>query len=158
MIKGIWVPDTRNTAHYVPLHRANHPVVLTVTEDENVEIDIYDPANLPLRTHKQFLDQGCHVQLVPTAAEEQRCLKACGIKGIPVLSHLPSIFFPSSFPFNFMHLIWENLPNLILLWTGKIKGLDEGRESYHLGVGVWEVIGEAMKSSGSTIPAAYATA
>ena len=57
-----------------------------------------------------------------------------------------------------MHLIWENLlPNLILLWTGKFKGLDEGRESYHLGVGVWEAIGEATKASGSTIPAAYAT-
>jgi hypothetical protein len=58
-----------------------------------------------------------------------------------------------------MHLIWENLlPNLILLWTGKFKGLDEGRESYHFGLGVWEAIGEATKVSGSTIPAAYATA
>ena len=56
-----------------------------------------------------------------------------------------------------MHLIWENLiPNLILLWTGQFKGLDEGRESYELAPGVWEAIGEATKASGSTIPAAYA--
>lgn len=86
-------------------------------------------------------------------------MKACRIKGIPVLSHLPSLFFPTSFPFNFMHLIWENLiPNLVLFWTGKFKKLDEGQESYHLGPGVWEAIGEATKTLGATVPAAYATA
>jgi hypothetical protein len=94
-------------------------------------------------THDQFLEQARHVQLTPTDSEEQRHSKACGIKGIPVLSHLPSLFFPSSFPFDFMHLVWENLiPNLILLWTGKFKGLDEGRETYHLLPGVWEAIGK----------------
>ena len=157
MIKGVRVPNTRNTAHYVPLFRANHPTVLS--DDQNIEIPIYNPGDLPLRTHDQFLEQAHHVQLAPTAAEEQRRAKACGIKGIPLLSHLPSLFFPSSFPFDFMHLLWENLiPNLILLWTGKFKGLDEGDESYQLGHGVWEAIGEATKASGSTIPAAYASA
>ena len=155
MIKGVRLPETRNTTHYVPLYCANHPVVL----ENNLEIPIYDPANLPLRTHEQFLEQARHVQLAPTTAEEERRAKACGIKGIPVLSHLPSLFFPSSFPFDFMHLVWENLiPNLVLLWTGKFKGLDEGRESYHLGPGVWEAIGEATKASGATVPAAYASA
>ncbi|KAF8955921.1 hypothetical protein BDZ97DRAFT_1854368 [Flammula alnicola] len=58
-----------------------------------------------------------------------------------------------------MHLIWENLiKNLVLLWTGRFKGLDEGCESYELGPGVWEAIGEATKASGSTIPSSYATA
>jgi len=157
MIKGVQVPDTRNTTHYVPLYHANHPTVLALVD--NVEISLYNAADLPLRTHEQFLDQARHVQLAPTGAEEQCHAKACGIKGIPVLSHLPSLSFPSSFPFNFMHLIWENLlPNLVLLWTGKFKGLDEGGESYHLGPGVWEAIGEATKDLGSTIPAAYATA
>ena len=153
LIKGVRVPETRNTAHYVPLYRANHPAAV------EGEVHIYDPSNLPLRTHEEFLDQARHVQFAPSSAEEQRRAKACGIKGIPVLSHLPSLFFPSSFPFDFMHLIYENLlPNLILLWTGKFKGLDEGRESYEFAKGVWEAIGEATKASGSTIPTAYATA
>jgi hypothetical protein len=155
LIKGVRVPASRNTSHYVPLHRSNHPTVLA----DNLEIQNYDPNNLPLRTHDQFLEQARHVQLAPSGAEEQRRAKACGIKGIPVLSHLPSLFFPTSFPFDFMHLIWENLiPNLILLWTGKFKGLDEGQESYQLLPGVWEAIGEATKGSGSTVPATYATA
>jgi hypothetical protein len=48
--------------------------------------------------------------------------------------------------------------NLVLLWTGKFKGIDEGLESYHFNPGVWEAIGEATKLSGSTVPAVYATA
>ena len=75
------------------------------------------------------------------------------------LSYLTLLFFPSSFLFDFMHLIWENLLlNLILLWTSKFKGLDEGCESYQLGPSIWEAIREATKVSGSTIPSAFATA
>jgi len=154
MIKGVRVPNTRSTTHYVPLYRGNHPSV--VVPADIPEVKVYNPANLPLRTHTEFLEQAHHVQFAASNAEEQRRSKACGIKGIPLLSHLPSLIFPSSFPFDFMHLIYENLiKNLILLWTGKFKDLDEGSEAYELRPGVWEAIGEATKKSGSTIPSAF---
>jgi hypothetical protein len=55
-----------------------------------------------------------------------------------------------------MHLFWENLvKNLVLLWTGNFKGLDDGRESYQLSQSIWEAISEATATSGSTIPSAY---
>ncbi|KAJ7571926.1 hypothetical protein C8J56DRAFT_810291 [Mycena floridula] len=55
-----------------------------------------------------------------------------------------------------MHLIWENVvKNLILLWTGNYKGLDEGAESYHLSEAIWQGIGKATAAAGSTIPSAY---
>ena len=55
-----------------------------------------------------------------------------------------------------MHLIWENVvKNLILLWTGKFKDLDEGKEEYTLSPNVWKAIGEACNASGSSIPSAY---
>ncbi|KAG2017882.1 hypothetical protein CC2G_007348 [Coprinopsis cinerea AmutBmut pab1-1] len=55
-----------------------------------------------------------------------------------------------------MHLVWENLiPNLVLLWTGKFKGLDEGQGGYELGPTVWEAIGAATVKAGDTIPSAY---
>jgi hypothetical protein len=58
-------------------------------------------------------------------------LKAYGIKGVLLLSNFKSLCFPLSFPYNFMHLIWENvIPNLISLWTGEFKGLDEGVGEY----------------------------
>lgn len=55
-----------------------------------------------------------------------------------------------------MHLIFENLiKNLILLWTGQFKGLNEGSGSYELNPGVWEAIGAATAASGSTVPGAF---
>ena len=51
--------------------------------------------------------------------------KVYGIKGTPLLSYLNSPSFPGSFPYDFMHLIWENtVKNLVLIWTGEFKGLD----------------------------------
>ena len=55
-----------------------------------------------------------------------------------------------------MHLIWENLvKNLVLHWTGEFKGLDEGSEDYKFTKPIWEAIGEATATSGSTIPSAF---
>ncbi|KAI0043591.1 hypothetical protein FA95DRAFT_1546235 [Auriscalpium vulgare] len=55
-----------------------------------------------------------------------------------------------------MHLIWENtIKNLVLLWTGSFKGLDEGDGSYHIASDVWDAIGAATAATGSTIPGCY---
>ncbi|KAH9922140.1 hypothetical protein B0H21DRAFT_841828 [Amylocystis lapponica] len=55
-----------------------------------------------------------------------------------------------------MHLIWENLiKNLILLWTGEFKGLDQGHENYQIPENVWKAIGKATAESGTTIPSAF---
>ncbi|KAF7343660.1 hypothetical protein MSAN_01987300 [Mycena sanguinolenta] len=54
------------------------------------------------------------------------------------LFHVKSLQFPRSFPYDFMHLIWENLvPNLILLWTNEFKGLDKGSEDYTIDKAIW---------------------
>ncbi|KAJ7073432.1 hypothetical protein B0H15DRAFT_792867 [Mycena belliarum] len=55
-----------------------------------------------------------------------------------------------------MHLIYENvIKNLVLLWTGAYKGLDEGTGSYQLNPTVWDAIGAATAQGGSTIPTAF---
>ena len=79
------------------------------------------------------MDHVWQAQFTDTAAEEEQITKSTGIKGILLLSHLTSLFFPISFPFDFMHLIFENLiKNLVLLWTGNFKDLDEGSGDYVL--------------------------
>ena len=89
-------------------------------------------------------------------ASASNLAKTYGIKGWPLLSFLHSLSFPHSFPYDFMHLIWENLiKNLVLLWTGEFKGLDEGNEVYELDKTVWEAVGEGTVALGSTIPSAY---
>ena len=55
-----------------------------------------------------------------------------------------------------MHLFFENvIPNLILLWTGQFKGLDEGSESYEFRGTIWDAIGTATAYCGTFIPAAF---
>ena len=120
MIKGIRTPNSRNRIPYVPLSCRNHP--------EPTDIDEYDPGSLPLRSHDSFMVQARSLDHVPTEKDCKELAKAYGIKGVPLLSALTSLKFPQLFPYDFMHLIWENLiPNLILFWSGCFKGIDEGQ-------------------------------
>lgn len=151
-IKGLRVPGTRATTHYVPLNQTPHP---DVQQDQN-RTQKYDSRNLPLRTHSSFLAQAAEVDAATTNVSAANLAKTYGIKGRPLLSFLHSLSFPCCFPYDFMHLIWENLiKNLVLLWTGEFKGLDEGNQSYELAETVWEAIGKGTAASGSTIPSAY---
>jgi hypothetical protein len=111
---------------------------------------------LPLRTEDELLQQANEVNNAPTKAQKTRLSKAYGIKGVPLLSYLKSLSLPKSFPYEFMHLIWENLiPNLVLLWTGEFKGLDEGSEEYEFMPKVWQAIAAAGAATGSTIPSSF---
>ncbi|KAF8799950.1 hypothetical protein BYT27DRAFT_7118750 [Phlegmacium glaucopus] len=151
-ILGLRVPDTCATTHYVPLDHSHHPVVCA----DNTAIAKYDPRDLPLHTHDALLEQAKRVQSATTNTESDRLAKHHGIKGVPILSYLTSLSFPISFPYDFMHLIWENLmKNLILLWTGEFKGLDEGHGEYVVANAIWEGVGAATHASGTTIPSAY---
>jgi hypothetical protein len=102
------------------------------------------------------MDQAHEVQFAATATAEESLAKQYGVKGIPILSCLSSLFFPLSFPYDFMHLIYENvIKNLVLLWTGTYKGLGQGTGSYQLSPTVWDAIGAATAAGGDTIPTAF---
>ena len=109
---------------------------------DSPQTSIYDPRNLPLRTHDELMAHARQVQFAHSAAEEDRLAKEYGIKGVPLLSAISSLSFPHSFPYDFMHLMWENVvKNLMQLWTGQFKGLDTGSEDYELDPAIWEAIG-----------------
>ncbi|KAF7350068.1 hypothetical protein MVEN_01308700 [Mycena venus] len=151
-IVGLRIPGACGTVHYVPLDRSCHPEVRA----NRSAIKVYDAGNLPLRTHDEIIAQGKEVEAAVTTAQADRLAKKYGVKGVPLLSYLPSLSFPQSFGYDFMHLIWENLiKNLVLLWTGEFKGLDDGREDYELSKAVWEVIATETASASDTIPSAY---
>ncbi|KDQ10979.1 hypothetical protein BOTBODRAFT_115033, partial [Botryobasidium botryosum FD-172 SS1] len=145
-IKGVRIiaKGNKNNTYYVPLSRDPPHTSHMATA-------------LPLRTHDQFLANAHHVETAPTPTEADTRAKECGIKGTPVLAALSSLEFPTSFPIDFMHLIWENVIKcLILLWTGKFSALkNENDQPYHLSKTVWEAIGEATAAAGSTIPSAF---
>ena len=94
------------------------------------------------------MKQAIQVQFAATEPDSERLAKLYGIKGVAILSALSSLSFPSSFPYDFMHLIWENvIKNLMLLWTGKYKDLDEGTEEYKFPSAIWDTIGSATADS-----------
>ena len=145
-IRGVRNPFSSATTNYVPLCRDNFPH----------SDDSYDPSTLPLQDPETFMEQVERVQCAPSTAESERLATESGIKGVPLLSCLCSLSFPTSFPYDFMHLIWTNLiPNLTLLWTGNFKDLDHDGEDYVLAPAVWDAIGKATFDAGKTIPAAF---
>ncbi|KAF7328599.1 hypothetical protein MSAN_02480800 [Mycena sanguinolenta] len=151
-IIGLWIPGARGTEHYVPLDRSCHPDV----KADHQAVKVYDATNLPLRTHDEIITQGKEVEAAPTTAAAERLAKKYGIKGVPILSYLDSLSFLRSFGYDFMHLIWENLiKNLVLLWTGDFKGLNDGREEYQLSKAIWESIAAETAAASDTIPSAY---
>jgi hypothetical protein len=146
-ILGIRIPDSNNPIHYIPLNRPSRGPLAEPS---------YNPLALPLRTHDRLMAQAREVVDANTNTEEDRLSTLYGIKRIPLLSILPSVQFPTSFPYDFMHLIWENLiPNLLKLWTGDFKELDQGTGDYQLAKPVFEAIGEAVATSSDTIPSAF---
>ena len=146
-IQGIRIPNSRNKTHYVPLSRRNHPMPTAVVE--------YHPANLPLRSHASFMAQAKLVESASTEIQREELAKAYGIKGVPLLSALGSLRFPQSFPYDFMHLVWENLiPNLVLFWSGRFKGMDEG-QPYVVEPQPWQAVGTASAEATKTIPSSF---
>lgn len=140
-IKGVRCVESGSRALYVPLYRPDGS---------------YNPLELPLRTHDEFTRKAMAVTSAENAAEEGRLAKASGIKGISALSCLSSISFPHSFPPDIMHAFFENIfPQLLDLWTGDYKGMDQGVHEYELQPSVYKAICDAIVLSGDTIPAAY---
>ncbi|KAJ7367131.1 hypothetical protein DFH08DRAFT_949116 [Mycena albidolilacea] len=137
-----------------PMHMNGHNVVF-LCRAGNI-CNSYDPFHLPLCTHDEFIQQAVEVASAPSDAEAQRCSRATGINGFPVLAILSSLSFPDSFGHDLMHLIPENIvKNLIMLWTGDFKGIENDEEDYKLQPGVISAIGDACVLAGNTTPAAF---
>ncbi|KAF8607416.1 hypothetical protein BDV93DRAFT_531830 [Ceratobasidium sp. AG-I] len=118
----------------------------------------YDPFNLPRRTHTDHIQQALDVEAARNDTDEEAQSRNTGINGLSPLARLGSLRFPTSFPHDFMHLIFENvLPELLDLWTrsGRWKGFGTGHEDYLLPPKLWGEIGAACAASGDTIPAAF---
>ena len=47
------------------------------------------------------------------------------------------------------------MKNLVMLWTGNFKDIDEGSESCQLASAIWQGVGADTSAAGSTIPSAY---
>ena len=142
MCKITGVRKDPKSPYYIPLNRNSSAS--------------YDPANLPMRTREGFNNEAKEVQFAINTTTEEDLAKKFGIKGIPLLSSLSALSFPASFPYDFMHLVWENLiPNLISFWTGGFKDLSHSGKGYLLEDKVWKEICSTSALAGNTIPSSF---
>lgn len=138
-----------NTTLYTPLSR-------TFLKDRSRPS--YDPLNLPRRTHAEHIRQALNVEATKNDTAEEAQQRNTGINGLSPLARLSSLDFPTSFPHDFMHIMFENvLPSLFNLWirAGRWEGFGTGDEDYLIGAKVWKEVGAACARSGDTIPAAF---
>jgi hypothetical protein len=116
----------------------------------------WECSNLPMRTQASFLAHAAELDAARTQKDRKAVARHYGMNGLSVFSYLSSIDLASSFPYDIMHLFFENIvPNLILFWTGQFKGLDQGSGDYQLSEDIWACIGRETAQSVSTIPAAF---
>ena len=130
-------------------HRSHYYAALHTGADRS-----YEPLNLPLRTHDEFIRQALDVARADSERQKELAIQY-GIHGVPILTVLSSISVPVSFPHDFMHIIENIIPMLVNHWTGSFKGLGAGSESYEFSKTAWDAIGDACAASGDTIPAAF---
>ncbi|CAE6472142.1 unnamed protein product [Rhizoctonia solani] len=140
-IQGILCQLHRNAVYYVPLQ---HP------EETHPTTELY------MRTHELFLKHLAELDAARTQAQYDRIAKEYGINGRSIFTHLKSIDLSSSFPYDIMHLLFENLvPNMIRHWTGEFKGLDQGNGSYKLPKPRWDGVGRSTKLATKFLPSSF---
>ncbi|KAG8697000.1 hypothetical protein FRC08_006801, partial [Ceratobasidium sp. 394] len=107
---------------------------------ETVPID-----ELPMRSHAQslaILEKLDRLQGPGKKTKREDYSRRTGIIGRSIFAHLKSIDLSSSFPYDIMHLLFENLVlNMIQHWTGQFKWLDQGNGTYELAPADWADIG-----------------
>jgi hypothetical protein len=117
-IQGEQCQLERNAVYYVPLTDPYSGVTFP--------IDL-----LPMRTHELTLAHLDQLDAMRNKTARDEFLQDCGITGRSIFSYLKSIELASSFTYDIMHLLFENLVlNMIHHRIGEFKGLDQGEGIY----------------------------
>ena len=128
----------RHRTYYVPL---THPGGK----------QIWNPERLPLRKHEDWAIATSAIGRQTSAKKKNDVAKSYGIRGMPALRRVGSIDYARGVPWDFMHLLFENVVrNLVNLWMGKFKNLDAGAGDYILPSDVWIEIGDETVSAVNT--------
>jgi hypothetical protein len=116
----------------------------------------WDPRNLPLRTDSSFQAVVDQIDDACLLGDKEKLAKYHGIRGLPALHRVGSMDRARSYPWDCMHLFFENIiPNLVKLWSGKFKGVDSGCEDYEIDDDVWTEIWQETADAMEDIPADF---
>ncbi|KDN35864.1 hypothetical protein RSAG8_11226, partial [Rhizoctonia solani AG-8 WAC10335] len=157
---------TCRRTYYIPLtNPINKPDAIPDNRwDPNAGPDEYtgfDPLNLPLRTTHRINKQLDKIDAAPTKTKREELETKFGLNGDSILSHIPSIKCPDSYPHEFLHLFLLNHgKELFLLWSGKHERLEglEGPLDFVLSINNLIAIGNETEDSTRWFPARFTRA
>ena len=130
--------------YYVPLRPPRN------TEDARRGVQ-WSPESLPLRQHTDFIETTSQLRAATTKAEKERIMKETGIKNIPAISRVGSLDYTRSVPWEWFHLLLENvIPNLV-----SFKGLGEGDEEFEIPSHIWDEVGRETAAAVQHIPTTF---
>ncbi|RIB25408.1 hypothetical protein C2G38_1956442, partial [Gigaspora rosea] len=108
--------------------------------------EIYNPANLSLRTHNEFKRWIQKIQDAQTKSEQNQKIKRYSISKKSILFDLNTTNFPKTFTVDIMRLFYENIASYMLnYWMGSFftdPNLNNGE--YVLCKETWDKIGKEM--------------
>jgi hypothetical protein len=123
-MKGARNVAGRDTIYYYPLQ---HP------DDPGQPRRSWNPERLPLREHGDFVKVFNKLNKLKKGKHKKDLTFHEGIKGLPALRRVGCLDFARSFPWDIMHLFFENIVRILVnLWSGNFKGLDVGAEEYEI--------------------------
>ena len=116
----------------------------------------WDPHHLPMCSQEWYKAMLEEIVSQTTKTAHDNLRQHYGISHVSKICELPSMKLFKSFPHEWMHLVLENhRKNLIHLWKGTYKGLDEGKEHYFIAADTWVQIGLETVASSTTIPSLF---
>jgi hypothetical protein len=114
-----------------------------------------DPRQLPYRTHKSFYKVLKDMDAATLIKDRNSIAMYHGIRRAPVLCRVGSINYARSCPYDWMHLLLENVvQNLVKLWTGKFPGIPAGQD-FEIAAAIWEQIGLETAEATKDIPSPF---
>ncbi|CAA7270366.1 unnamed protein product [Cyclocybe aegerita] len=143
-IKAVNDPKLTNKTYYVPLR---HPTTN----------HIWDASKLPLRTHQDWAETDKLLKEACTKTAWEEIVQDTGIKGMPALTRVGSLNYGRGMPWDYMHLLLENVvKNLFFLWRGSFKTLTgEEDQPYVIPKHIWAQIGAETIGSIKYIPSCF---
>ncbi|TEB23160.1 hypothetical protein FA13DRAFT_1640282 [Coprinellus micaceus] len=151
-MKGVRIASTGGTNYYIPLRL---PTDGQQQQAHKEPSSSREPGSLPKRTHKTWVLTLTHMDAAGSG-ERERIGKENGLREWPIFTRVGSLDYAKSFPWDWMHLLLENIvPNLLDLWMGRFKGLDEGDGGYRIPDSIWGQIAQETEEATKTIPTEF---
>lgn len=160
LIEGVTLGDGSSTQYFPLIYPCNRPDCERSVRDYNIN-QIIDPNGKYARTPElmqKTYDKITESSKLPgtTPAQLETLRKATGVNYAPIITKLPTIIPPRSFPLDFMHLVILNIfRRMFTHWTGRFPHTPPVTCIYRISDATWKKIGSTTASNRQHMPLSF---